>query len=190
MMGIVLYGPPASGKTSITVALSEVDPRFTLVRKLKAGNRRGTEYEFVSSQKLARYRAAGRLLVESHRYGNTYAIDRDHVDQLTAAGQVPIVHLGTIADIRRLVQHAAWLVVLLWIPRQVCEQRSRQRGDSDTKQRLQAWDETLTDLHANDDGLFRCRFRTDEATPQEIAKQTADAFFAQRGHHAVTAPDH
>lgn len=136
---------------------------------------RGTEYEFVSAEELTRLRAAGRLLIESHRYGNTYAIDR-----LTAAGQVPIVHLGNTAGIRRLVQSAPWLVVLLWIPRQVCEQRSRQRGDSDTINRLQARDETLADLHANDNDLLLRRFYTDQATPQEIAEQTAGAFFNQR----------
>ncbi|MET8986935.1 hypothetical protein ABZW49_15920 [Nonomuraea wenchangensis] len=32
MMGVVLYGPPASGKSATTVALGEVDPRFALVR--------------------------------------------------------------------------------------------------------------------------------------------------------------
>jgi guanylate kinase len=151
-----------------------------LVRKLKAGNQRGTEYDFVSVEEMARLRSAGRLLLETYRYGNTYAVDRLHIDRLTAAGQVPIVHLGNIADIRRLVQSAPWLVVLLWIPRHVCEQRSRQRGDSDTVNRLQAWDETLADLYANDNDLFRRRFHTDQATPQEIAEQTAVAFFNQR----------
>ncbi|GAA0940962.1 hypothetical protein [Nonomuraea longicatena] len=135
---------------------------------------------FASAEELTQLRAAGRLLIETHRYSNTYAIDRHHIDRITAAGQVPIVHLGNIADIRRLVQPAPWLVVLLWIPLQVCEQRSRQRGDSDTVNRLQAWDETLADLHANDNDLFHRRFHTHQATPQEIAEQTADAFFNQR----------
>ncbi|MFI7618270.1 guanylate kinase [Nonomuraea terrae] len=179
MTGIVLYGPPASGKSATTVALAHVDPRFTLVRKLKVGNRRGTEYDFTSPEELARLRAAGRLLVESRRYGNTYAIDRHQIDRLTAAGQVPIVHLGNISDIRRLIQPAPWLVILLWVPRRVCEQRSQQRGDRDTILRLKAWDETLADLAANDDDLFHHRFHTDQATPEEVAQEIASAFLHQ-----------
>jgi guanylate kinase len=62
-----------------------------------------------------------------HHYGNTYAIDRYQINGLASAGQVPIVHLGIIGDIRRLTEATAWLVVLLWIPRAICEQRSRRR---------------------------------------------------------------
>ncbi|MEW1840215.1 hypothetical protein AB0392_19910 [Nonomuraea angiospora] len=45
------------------------------MRKLKAGAWSGSEYEFVNYVRLAELRAAGRLVVETHRYGNTYAID-------------------------------------------------------------------------------------------------------------------
>ncbi|MFI7148054.1 hypothetical protein ACIBO2_24345 [Nonomuraea sp. NPDC050022] len=43
----------------------------------------------------------GGLLIESRRYGNSYASDGHRTDRLTVAGQVPIVHLGAIADICR-----------------------------------------------------------------------------------------
>ncbi|MEV0630182.1 guanylate kinase [Nonomuraea wenchangensis] len=175
MMGVVLYGPPASGKSTVTAALSRLDPRFVLVRKLKAGDRRGTEYDFVTVEELARLRAAERLLLETRRYGNTYAIDRRQVSGLITAGHVPVVHLGNIADLRRLTEAGPWMTVLLWIPRQVCEHRSRQRGDHDTPQRLKAWDETLADLHTHAKTPFRHRFQTDLVTPDEIATRIASA---------------
>ncbi|MET7459577.1 guanylate kinase [Nonomuraea sp. NPDC005501] len=188
MKGIVLYGPPASGKSTITAALTALDPRFVLLRKLKAGDRRGTEYDFVTSEHLARLRAAGRLLAETHRYGNVYAIDRHQIEQSAQAGQMPVVHMGNIPDILRLAEAGPWLPVLLWVPRDVCEQRSRQRGDGDTARRLSAWDETLLDLQAHDTGLFSLRIRTDQTTPEDAARQIAHAYLRQEvpplGHHA------
>ncbi|MBN6051050.1 guanylate kinase, partial [Nonomuraea sp. RK-328] len=173
--GIILYGPPASGKSTTTTALTARDPRFVLLRKLKAGSRRGTEYDFVTSKHLARLRAAGRLLAETHRYGNVYAIDRDHIEQLTQTGRVPIVHMGNIPDVLRLAEAGAWLLVLLWVPRDVCERRSRQRGDGDTARRLSVWDETLLDLQAHDTGLFSLRIRTDQVAPEAAALQITEA---------------
>ncbi|MGV9303830.1 hypothetical protein ACWDLG_10705 [Nonomuraea sp. NPDC003727] len=39
LQGIVLYGPPASGKDTVTAALRRLDPRFVLLPKLKVGTR-------------------------------------------------------------------------------------------------------------------------------------------------------
>lgn len=63
------------------------------------------------------------------------------------------------------------------MPRLGCEQRSRQCCD--TSVRLQASDEPLADLNPNDEGLLFCRFRKDQATPHEIAEQTASTFLKQ-----------
>ncbi|MEU0565179.1 guanylate kinase [Nonomuraea sp. NPDC005983] len=187
MKGIVLYGPPASGKSTTTAALTALDSRLVLLRKLKVGNRRGTEYDFVTSEHLDRLRAAGRLLAETHRYGNVYAIDRRQIEEMAQTGRVPVVHMGNIPDILRLAV-APWLLVLLWVPRDVCERRCRQRGDSDTASRLSAWDETLLDLQAHDTGLFSLRIRTDQVAPEEAARQISEAAFRQEapplGHRA------
>ncbi|WP_261809009.1 guanylate kinase [Nonomuraea sp. C10] len=183
---MVLYGPPASGKSTLTAALTSLDPRFVLLRKLKAGTRNGDEYEFVSFERLAELRTAGRLLVESHRYGNAYAVDRHQVERIAMAKQVPVVHMGSIPDIRRLLDSGPWLLVLLWVPREVCEQRSRQRGDNDTVQRLRAWDEAMADLNRYDESLFTCRFRTHEITPAGAARRIVRAFEDPR----AAAPNH
>ncbi|GAA4092334.1 guanylate kinase [Nonomuraea soli] len=173
--GIILYGPPASGKSTLTRALTSLDPRFVLLRKLKAGNRRGaSEYVFVGWEELAQLRAQGRLLVESERYGNAYAISVDQLAAHEALGQVPIAHMGNIPDLRRLAESGDWLTVLLWIPRAECLRRSRERDDPDTTARLIAWDETLADLEAHGgEHAFDLRLDSDQAEPAELASAVA-----------------
>ncbi|MFC4061648.1 guanylate kinase [Planomonospora corallina] len=177
--GIVLYGPPASGKDTITAALNRLDPQVVLLPKLKVGTGRPDGYEFVTAEHLDRLRAEGRLLVETRRYGNVYAVDRRTVADRQAAGYVSVVHMGNIPDLRTLMDRTpdSWLRVLLWVPREVTAQRSKARGDADTDQRLAAWDETLADLEAHADaGFFHLRIHTDRLSPDAAARQIMEAY--------------
>ncbi|WP_067485486.1 hypothetical protein [Actinomadura hibisca] len=141
--GVILYGPPTSGKDTVTVALSALDSRFTLLTKLKVGSGRSTGYRYVAPEELQALCNAGRLAVETERYGNRYAVDRQDIADLVEAGRVPVVHMGSFADMRSLAEAIPleWRKVVLWVPRQVCTERSQQRGDIDTPARLRAWDE-------------------------------------------------
>jgi guanylate kinase len=176
--GLLLYGPPASGKDSITAELSRQDARFELFTKLKAGNGRSAGYRQVSPDDLKALSDAGRLVVETHRYGNRYAVDRDELDALTEAGRIPVVHMGNLPDLRRLrtAIPLIWTSVLLWIPREVCAQRSENRGDPDSPRRLRAWDETNTDLQAAQEGSpFDLIIHTDQTDPEEAARRIIEA---------------
>ncbi|MGW0589032.1 guanylate kinase [Streptosporangium sp. NPDC002607] len=177
--GVVIYGPPASGKDTITAALTRLDARFTLLPKLKVGTGRADGYEFISAEHLDKLRQAGRLIAETRRYGNVYAIDRQSIEDRHAAGYVPVVHMGNLDDLRRLIGRTpdSWLRVLLWVPREVTEQRSRSRGDVDTPKRLTAWDETLTDLETSTDaGFFHLRLHTDRLGADAAAREIMGAY--------------
>ncbi|GLW12011.1 hypothetical protein Misp01_71390 [Microtetraspora sp. NBRC 13810] len=177
--GIVLYGPPASGKDTVTAALTRLDARFVLLPKLKVGTGRADGYEFVSAEHLDELRDAGRLVAETHRYGNVYAIDRQTIEDRHAAGYVPVVHMGNVSDLRQLVGKVpdGWFRVLLWIPREVTEQRSQARRDVDTTKRLAAWDETLADLETNTDaGFFHLRIHTDRLGADAAAREIMSAY--------------
>ncbi|MEV3927551.1 guanylate kinase [Actinomadura coerulea] len=175
---VILYGPPTSGKDTATTALTRQDERYALLRKLKYGTGRSTGYRPVSRAELDDLRGAGRLVVETQRYGNVYAVDRNNITILIEEGRIPIVHMGNVADLERLRASAPldWMSVLLWIPRGVCAERSPHRGDVDTPKRLQAWDETYRDVQAAADRpVFDLVIRTDRAGPAEVARQITEA---------------
>ncbi|MFA1546778.1 guanylate kinase [Actinomadura chokoriensis] len=189
--GVILYGPPTSGKDTVTAELARQDDRYTLLPKLKVGTGRSTGYRSVTSDDLDELRAAGRLVVQTHRYGNVYAVDRDDIAALVEAGKVPVVHMGNLADLQRLRAAVPldWTAVLLWIPRTVCADRAKHRGDVDTPNRLQAWDETRSDLKAADTPVFNLVIHTDQADPAKTARRILEAVHTGPGQPAPVPPD-
>ncbi|MFD8428628.1 guanylate kinase [Streptomyces coelicoflavus] len=176
MTAVVLYGPPTAGKDTVTAALCAADARFQLLTKLKQGTGRPTGYRVVTEDELRELRQRRRILVETRRYGNIYAVDRHSLEEPQRHGLVPVAHMGNITDLRTLLANTEtqWLRVLLWVPRAVCEDRSRQRGDTDTVKRLKAWDETAQDILDSDlRDLFDMVMRTDTVEPREAAEKIA-----------------
>ena len=169
--GIILYGPPASGKDAITEALSRISPECVLFRKLKAGDGRREGYRPTTLADVERMQRIGLILYANERYGNVYAVDRPALDALLARGLVPVVHMGQLAGVRAVRDYpAGWLSVLLWCPREVTEERVRERGAADLGARLRAWDETARDLEQADPSDFSLRIRTDWQTPTDAAE--------------------
>lgn len=189
--GVILYGPPTSGKDTVTAELARQDARYTLLPKLKVGTGRSTGYRHVPSTELDKLRTTGRLVVETHRYGNVYAVDRDAIAALVEADRVPIIHMGNLADLQRLRAAVPldWTAVLLWIPRAVCADRSKHRGDVDTPKRLQAWNETRNDLQATNTPVFNLIIHTDQADPAETARRILATAAAGPGHLVTVPPD-
>ncbi|WP_445277449.1 phosphotransferase-like protein [Streptomyces sp. DSM 41033] len=178
--GVILYGPPASGKDTVTAALTRLDAKYAQFTRLKVGTGKSDGYRMGAAEQLRELEAAGDVVYANARYGNTYAIDRPGLDDAFAAG-VPVVHLGQVDGIRALVDGypADWSVVLLWCPREVTEQRSAGRGDSDTAARLAAWDATREDLDAHPGMAWDLTVDTTAAAPQDAAL-LIDQLLAQR----------
>jgi guanylate kinase len=144
--GVILYGPPAAGKDTVTRVLVSFDRRFVPFARLKAGPGREDGYRTTSGAVLDRLQLADEVLWENQRYGARYVIDRPYLLSQLTPERVPVVHLGqpdgVAAVVRDPVLSARWAVVALWCPRPVAEQRLISRGSRDLSARLAAWDET------------------------------------------------
>jgi guanylate kinase len=169
--GLIVYGPPAAGKDTVTGALADVDGGYAHFRRLKVGSGKSSGYRMGTPEQLAQLRAEDGVVYENHRYSNTYVIDRPGLDAAFAAG-LPVVHLGQLAGIRAVVDGypADWATVLLWCPREVTAARSKQRGDADTDARLAVWDATKEDLDAHPGVAWDLVVETARTAPADAAR--------------------
>lgn len=137
--GVILYGPPAVGKDTITAALIERDT-FVQYRRVKSGPGRSAGYRMVDAAQLAAARQNG-LLWENHRYGATYLVERRGLDAIWHQGRVPVVHVGQPEAVHAIVRgtsSARWMIIELYAPLAVLQSRISQRGTGDDDQRLTA----------------------------------------------------
>ncbi|MEU2554655.1 guanylate kinase [Streptomyces sp. NPDC013313] len=169
--GVILYGPPAAGKDTVTTALTELRPQCRQFARLKVGSGKSLGYRMGTAEQLRKLEAAGEVVYANSRYGNVYVIDAPGLDAAFMAG-VPVVHLGQVDGIRALLDGypADWAVVLLWCPREATAERSAGRGDSDTTARLAAWDATQKDLDAHPGMVWDLTVDTAASSPEEAAR--------------------
>jgi len=142
--GLVLYGPPAVGKSTITSALTAFDAQFALFPVVKAGPGRTAGYAMVSGDEFAERAAAGDFVFTWERYDARYAISASALARFADEGLVPVVHLGSVAAVQAVTAASPlrWTVVQLWASREICEDRARHRSTGDVAARLAAYDQT------------------------------------------------
>lgn len=161
--GVLLYGPPTSGKDTVTTALRERASRYRQFERLKFGPGRTTGYRMGGGCQLAALEASGDVIYMNSRYASVYVVDRPGLDEAFAGG-VPVVHLGQVEGLKALLDGypANWVSVLLWCSRETTAVRSQGRGDDDTAQRLAAWDATRQDLEAHPNWAWDLRINTED----------------------------
>jgi guanylate kinase len=163
--GVILYGPPASGKDTITAALTTLNPAFQMFARVKVGPGKVESYRMRDLDDLAALRASGDIVWENSRYGATYIIDKSGLVE-ALANSVPVVHLGQSGGVEAVVKanpEVSWTVAYLWCPRAVARQRLIDRGSTNVTERLEVW--------AGTPELLNCDIRIDtsEKSPTETA---------------------
>lgn len=144
MKGVILYGPPAAGKDTITAELTTINRQMRLFRRLKVGGGRTDTYRMTDARHVDFLRARGEILWENARYNALYLIDRPALLEHLAAG-MPVLHLGqveAVEAIRKAVPDCRWLVVSLICNRRTAQARISARSTGDDAARMRAWDET------------------------------------------------
>jgi guanylate kinase len=145
MAAVILYGPPAAGKDTVTQALTRLDNSYRLYQRLKVGPGRTVGYRMTTLSNVNTLRSAGSVVWETRRYDALYIVDRASlIDMLPVC--IPVLHVGQLGAVKAvtaaLPPATKWITVWLWCPRDIAARRITERGTADTTARLRAWDET------------------------------------------------
>ncbi|MFE7443739.1 guanylate kinase [Streptomyces chartreusis] len=174
--GVILYGPPGSGKDTITAELTALRPEFALFQRLKAGRGRTSGYRLTTAEHIDELAQAGEILYRNRRYDAEYAIDRGEVSALVGLGRIPVLHVGQVAGARAVSAYPInWVRVLLWCPEDVTRLRCQDRGDKDLDTRLKVWHETRQDLLDHVAAPWSLVIRTDQLSAAQAAQAIDEA---------------
>ncbi|MEU6420226.1 AAA family ATPase [Streptomyces spiralis] len=177
--GVILYGPPGSGKDTITAELARLRPEFALFQRLKAGPGRTAGYRLTTAQHIEELAHAGEILYRNSRYDAEYAIDRGEVSALVDADRIPVIHMGQVDGVRAVAAFPInWVQVLLWCPEETTRRRCAGRGDKDLDARLKVWHETRQDLLDHASEPWSLVIRTDQVGAAQAARAIDDARLA------------
>jgi len=182
---LLLSGPPASGKDTVTAALTALDPRFALFRRIKAGSGRTEGYRIMENAELAKLEERGEIVQRHERYGNVYAVDAPMLRSMSRAGLWPVIHVGRLENLGPLRQATDGTSVLLWADRPTVASRLKARGSTDVDDRLRAWEEERTDLTRSARAAdFDLVVDTGSAPPEEAAQRIKAALQHRIDGHA------
>jgi len=149
---VILYGPPASGKSTITEYLEKADQRFILFLRFKAGPGRHTEYRVTTQEQIDALQNSGDLIWINQRYGSVYATDRSSLRAMLSRGLIPVIHAGQRPAVDAIVAALSDVRVTrvsLTVPRDVAVHRITERATDDTGERVAAYDSTDPFLDAD-----------------------------------------
>lgn len=137
----MLYGAPATGKDTITAALTRRNPRYRLFERLKSGPGRTTGYRMTNDEEITRLIEADQVIWTNERYGARYVIDRPGLSQLFADDFIPVVHAGqpeVIDAVKAAMPQVNWTIVQLVTDLATATARIVDRDTGDSAERLAA----------------------------------------------------
>jgi guanylate kinase len=145
MPAVILYGPPAAGKDTVTQALTQLDRSYQLYQRLKVGAGRTAGYRMTTLAHVDALRSTGSVIWENRQYDALYVVDRASLTGMLEIC-IPVLHVGQIGAVQAVIAalppDTQSVTVWLWCPRDTAIGRIAERGTENMAARLRVWDET------------------------------------------------
>ncbi len=166
---ILLCGPPASGKDSITEAVCNIDKSFCHFKKHRAINKNANmdrnNYINISKDEFEKMIKNGDFIQYHKRYDRYYGISKQALADGISKNLNIIIHTGRIENLQELKKkiNVNTISILLWAPIYLLRQRLQKRhpnNENEISRRLIAAQEefidlTKIDLRKNFDAIIR-----------------------------------
>ncbi len=138
-MIILITGPSGAGKSSFVAELMAADERLafsvsTTTRPMREGETDGRDYDFVDDAAFDRLVAGDAFVEWAHVHDHRYGTTRRRLDELTAAGKIPVLDIDVQGGVNVIDMFGDDLVSVFLFPPswEELERRLRSRGtDSD-----------------------------------------------------------
>lgn len=174
--GVVLAGPPASGKRTVTFALTSLRRSYASFPALTVAHRARVAAEQTTRRHLDELRAWAQLFHEFTSDGIRFAYERERLNNLREQGRIPIACVDD-GDVLQAFEREAddWLQILLWCPRDEAERRLARTWFAHEKQRtpdrssMRRWDRSEKKL-LRDTRRFTLSIRTDRLNAVQVAQ--------------------
>ncbi|MEH7224457.1 hypothetical protein V7112_11680 [Bacillus sp. JJ1566] len=154
---ILVCGPPASGKDTLTARLSKIDNRFWHFQKHRGidgvipNNQASSQYINIPRSKFEEMIMRNEFIQYHQRYDRYYGISQKVLKDNINNGKIPIIHVGRIENLYELENKIEDKVIkiFVWAPLNILEQRLNKRhpgNQAELERRLQAASEEFKDL--------------------------------------------
>lgn len=137
-MIVLISGPSGAGKSSVITGLMAADPRLafsvsTTTRPPRGEEKDGVDYDFVRRTEFDRLCKDGAFVEWAEVHGQRYATRQVRLDELEAAGRIPLLDIDVQGGVQVIPRFGDDLVSVFLFPPSwdELERRLRGRGTDD-----------------------------------------------------------